>query len=95
MKIYNIETKIYQIDSTGSKYLCQQSNVIVSAEDNYDAASMAFVKVHDNMKGGELSHSSLKSIQWSKNHTEATVDWEYGRKLSYEFNITKVIEYGV
>lgn len=93
MNIFNIEVEFYIKENTGQhEYLCQRHNAVVAAKDPYDAAAIAFVKMFD--RTADCDACPPKEIFWKNNHTEATVCRPGGRKFTYKFKITEILETG-
>lgn len=92
MNIFNIGVEFYITENTGHEYLAQQHKTIVTARDSYDAAAVAFVKMIE--KTAYYHDSPPQEIFWKNNHTEATVNCPSGRKFTYKFKITKILETG-
>lgn len=103
MLIFNVKIEVYIEESDrNSSYLTKTTNIVVLAEDEYDAADQAFCTIHNRMCNDYGNSPELKEILWENNHTKAKARWDYivdayyhmKRYIIYKFNITQVIESG-
>ena len=76
MKLYNIESKIYITSQANSnKALWDSDNFVISADNEYDAASLAISLLHNKHR---IGGNKVEEIKWLNNeHTEAEIDYDY------------------
>lgn len=95
MKLYNIESKIYITSQANSnKALWDSDNFVISADNEYDAASLAISFLHNKHR---VKGDKVKKIQWVNNErTIADIDYDYrvypalGKVYRYEFKIEEI-----
>ena len=76
MKLYNIESKIYITSQANSnKALWDSDNFVISADNEYDAASFALSFLHNKHR---IGGNRVEKIKWLNNeHTIAEIDYDY------------------